>query len=59
MGFGTEVLRNVFINFPDGWGFGLAGVYLAWACLLAALYPPCRRFAELKRRRSDGWLAYL
>ncbi len=27
--------------------------------LLAALYPACRRFAELKRRRSDGWLAYL
>ena len=34
-------------------------VYLVWACLLAALYPACRRFAELKRRRSDGWLAYL
>ena len=41
------------------WGFGLAGVYLAWACLLAALYPACRRFAELKHRRSDGWLTYL
>ena len=28
-------------------------------CLLAALYPACRRFAALKRRRSDGWLTYL
>ena len=59
MGFGTDVLGNVFINFPDGWGFGLPGVYLAWACLLAALYPACRRYAELKRRRRDWWLAYL
>jgi uncharacterized membrane protein len=59
MGFGTSVLRTIFVNPPDGWGFGLAGVYLAWACVLAALYPVCRWFAELKRRRRDWWLAYL
>jgi uncharacterized membrane protein len=59
MGFGTSVLRTIFLEFPDGWGFGLPGVYLAWACVLAALYPACRWFAGQKRRRSDWWLSYL
>jgi uncharacterized membrane protein len=59
MGFGTSVLRTLFLDLPDGWGFGLPGVYFAWACLLAALYPACRWFAVLKRTRSDGWLSYL
>jgi uncharacterized membrane protein len=40
-------------------GVGLAGVYLAWLALVAALYPACRGFARLKRRRSDWWLSYL
>ena len=35
-------------------GLVIVLIALAWACLLAALYPACRRFAELKRRRSDG-----
>ena len=59
MGYGTTVLGNLFLEFPDGWGFGLAGVYLAWAVVLIALYPLCEWFAELKRRRSDWWLSYL
>jgi len=40
-------------------GFGLAGVYLAWLVVLCLLYPLCRWFAGLKRRRSDWWLSYL
>lgn len=40
-------------------GVDLAGVYLAWLALVAALYPACRGFARLKRRRSDWWLSYL
>ncbi len=59
MGFGTAVLADIFLKLPDGWGFGLAGVYLAWAGVLATLYPACRWFADLKRRRRDWWLAYL
>lgn len=59
MGFGTSVLSTIFLEFPDGWGFGLPGVYLAWVCVLAALYPACRWFAGQKRRRSDWWLSYL
>jgi len=42
-----------------GWGFGLGGVYLAWATTLAIIYLPARWFSELKRRRRDWWLSYL
>jgi len=44
---------------PAGAGFGLAVVYLVWAAVVAALYPACRWFADLKRRRRDPWLSYL
>jgi len=40
-------------------GFGLPGVYLAWAVAIAILYLPCRWFAALKQRRRDEWLSYL
>ncbi len=42
-----------------GWGFGLAGVYLAWLAVLAMLYPLSRWFEGVKRRRRDWWLGYL
>jgi uncharacterized membrane protein len=42
-----------------GWGFGLVGVYAAWAVVLAILYPLSRGFEDLKRRRRDWWLGYL
>ena len=44
---------------PEGYGLGLPGVYLVWIIAVAALYLPCRWYAEVKRRRSDGWLSYL
>jgi uncharacterized membrane protein len=40
-------------------GIGLAGTYLAWLIALAILYPLCRWFSDLKRRRRDAWLSYL
>jgi uncharacterized membrane protein len=39
--------------------FGLPVVYLAWLLVVATLYPVCRWFAAVKRRRSDWWLSYL
>lgn len=42
-----------------GWGFGLAGVYVAWAAVLAILYPLSRWLEGVKRRRRDWWLGYL
>ena len=49
----------VFIRHLDGWGYGLPGVYLAWALVVLALYYPCVWFGQLKARRRDWWLSYL
>jgi uncharacterized membrane protein len=56
---------NHLFGFPDGTppqpgaGFGLGVTYLAWAAGVVLLYPLCRWFAEVKRRRSEWWLSYL
>jgi uncharacterized membrane protein len=59
MGFGNAVLTADFLLLPQQWGFGLPVVYLAWLFVIATLYPACRWFAAVKRRRSDWWLSYL
>jgi uncharacterized membrane protein len=44
---------------PDA-GVNLPLVYLIWICVVLALYPVCRWFAEVKRRRQgESWLSYL
>jgi hypothetical protein len=43
---------------PPRTGFGLLGVYIAWAVFLALLYYPCRRFASFKRGNKSPWLSY-
>ena len=40
-------------------GFSLAVVYVVWIVGVFALYPICKWYAEVKRRRSDWWLGYL
>lgn len=44
---------------PDDYGYNLAVVYLIWVAVVIALYPVCRWFANLKRRRKDAWLSYI
>ena len=44
---------------PSTYGLSLASVYVIWLLVVAALYPLCRWFADLKQRRSDWWLSYL
>jgi uncharacterized membrane protein len=44
---------------PGNLGFSLGVVYVFWLLGLLLLYPLCRWFAELKRRRRDWWLSYL
>ncbi|MGH8729319.1 MAG: DUF1624 domain-containing protein [Burkholderiales bacterium] len=44
---------------PAGYGMRLAGVYMLWLFVVAALYLPCRWFAAVKQRRNDWWLSYL
>jgi uncharacterized membrane protein len=44
---------------PGNLGFSLWVVYVFWILGLLLLYPLCRWFAEVKRRRKDWWLSYL
>ncbi len=44
---------------PGNLGFQLWVVYLFWLIGLLLLYPLCRWFADVKRRRKDWWLSYL
>jgi uncharacterized membrane protein len=46
-------------TYPEWYGLGLVGVYVAWLVIVAALYPVCRAFAAVKARRRDWWLSYL
>jgi uncharacterized membrane protein len=59
MGYGNAVLNNFFFNFPPTWGVSLPAVYLAWLLAIVTLYPACRWFAGVKRRRGEWWLSYL
>lgn len=46
-------------EWPPGYGFGLPVVYVVWGGVVLALYPVCKWFAEVKKRRKDVWLSYL
>lgn len=59
LGYGDELLKNVFIYKPAGWGFGLTVVYVAWIVIMMGLYPLCRWYGELKRRQTQWWWGYL
>ncbi|HYJ78171.1 MAG TPA: heparan-alpha-glucosaminide N-acetyltransferase domain-containing protein, partial [Longimicrobiaceae bacterium] len=48
-----------FANPPPDVGFGLEVTYLLWLLGVLLLYPLCRWFAGVKRRRSEWWLSYL
>ena len=48
-----------FTNPPQGNGFRLIVVYLAWITGVLLLYPLCRWFAGVKAHRKDWWLSYL
>jgi uncharacterized membrane protein len=56
-----STLREVFQlgRPPENYGYNLAVVYLVWVSVILALYPVCRWFAGVKRRRKDAWLSYI
>jgi uncharacterized membrane protein len=58
-GFPGAAIRTVYRHLPEGYGFGLPVVYLVWLCVVAVLYPVCRRFAAFKARSRAWWLSYL
>jgi uncharacterized membrane protein len=56
-----NLIRNLVFN-PEalnGTGLPLPMVFFTWFVVLAILYPLCRWFANVKRRRHDWWLSYL
>jgi uncharacterized membrane protein len=44
---------------PPGAGFSLLGVTVTWIAVVVLLYPACRWYANLKKRRDDWWLSYI
>ena len=44
---------------PPGYGLGLPGIYGVWLAVVVSLYPLCRWFAGIKRRRTEWWWSYL
>ncbi len=44
---------------PPGWPVGLPVIYLLWALVVVIMYPLCRWYAGVKRRRTAWWLSYL
>lgn len=44
---------------PKDYGYGLPVVYGIWLGVVLSLYPVCRWFMGVKRRRRDAWLSYL
>jgi len=45
--------------FPRLFGYDLWVAYLVWALIVAALYPVCRWFAEVKASRRSWWVSYV
>jgi len=46
------------LRLPPGYGYGLAVVYAVWIGSLVLLYPLCRWFAGVKRRRREWIFRY-
>jgi uncharacterized membrane protein len=46
-------------SFPAGFGYPLWVTYVIWGVVVAALYPLCRWYADVKAARRSPWLSYL
>jgi uncharacterized membrane protein len=57
--FESPTLGQFPVTQPPGWPFALPMVYLIWVGVVAMLFPLCRWFAGVKRRRTEWWLSYL
>jgi hypothetical protein len=58
-GFSAQQFLTHYRYFPKGYGVNLAGVYLIWIVVVAALYPLCRWVVAVKARRTYWWLSYV
>ena len=55
----SDYFLNGPFTFPEGWGFGLLGVYLVTAIIVTALYPVCKWYDRIKREKKSPWMSYL
>lgn len=58
-GFKPEQMMHMFPFYPEEYGTGLLGVYIAWVLVIAIMYPFCKWVFGIKSRRKDWWLSYL
>lgn len=57
--FESPTLADFPFTQPPGWPLSLPWLYLIWWVVVLTLWPLCRWFADVKRRRRDWWLGYL
>lgn len=57
--FESPTLDRFPVTQPPGWPTSLPVTYLIWIAVVVTLYPFCRWFAGVKRRRTEAWLSYL
>jgi uncharacterized membrane protein len=50
---------RTFGGLPEGFGYGLGRVYLVWICVVAILYPICKRYNRFKSKSTSVWVSYL
>ena len=50
---------NLFYFKPEGFGFGLGGVYAVWITVVLILYPLCKKYDRYKSTHDKWWLSYL
>jgi uncharacterized membrane protein len=50
---------TTFGGIPPGVGYSLAWVYVAWICIVIALYPLCKWYHHYKSTHHQWWLGYL
>jgi uncharacterized membrane protein len=50
---------GTFGGLPEGFGYGLGRVYLIWICIVAILYPLCKRYNKFKSNSRSFWVSYL
>ncbi|MFN8571182.1 MAG: heparan-alpha-glucosaminide N-acetyltransferase domain-containing protein [Gemmatimonadaceae bacterium] len=57
--FESPKLENYPFTQPPGWPLSLPYIYMLWGVVVVLLWPACRWYADLKRRRRTWWFSYM
>jgi hypothetical protein len=58
-GLGWRIVLGDSFTFAPEYGFSLPVVWAVWLIVVVMLYPLCKWFADLKKRKKYWWLSYL